>query len=427
MSRIIIHVDEMQGGGVSCAVAKAPFPIPGLHAVHVFNIDDLASLHGPDFVLQLGDGLAQRIRSNQKVDEVFNAALLHHNGGSLPFLFRVSDSVAHTLSWESIHANDRFLALEPNWPVGRVPSGGDIPEDTSVEFEAPLRMVVLVSALGRPGLAEWHAIYQRVQDAQVLGLPIHVTLIAAEDEVVEAAQTAQANGDTELVLEPVRNTPTELVQFLRDLTPELLHFFCHGISEAGVHLLEIGTVNDWNAKSQDSSVRLRVEELGEALDGTDVWAVVLNTCQSAAAPDDEEDLLALTHAEALVIKGVPVAIGMRRLVDQNDATTFSGSFYASAFETIRTALGGEMQIEWTDTLLTARRALRDAGDGDPATDDGWTLPVLYTRSGKFHLTPPDAKRTEGRLAVVGGLVDVIERAGGPPTLAPDLTNIEPDP
>lgn len=421
MSRIIIHVDEVQGGqSVSCSVAKAPFPIPGLHAVNMFTIDDLTGLHGNDVVLQLGEGLAQRIRSNEKVDAVLNNALMHA-GDSLPILFRVSDAVAHTLSWESLHANHRFLALEPEWPVGRVPSGGDIPEDTSVEFEPPLRLVVLVSALGRPGLSEWQGIYQRVQAARADGLPIHVTLVAAEDAVVADAQAAQAAGDAELQLEPVRNTPTELLELLASLEPDLLHFFCHGVSDAGIHVLEIGTVNDWNANSPTSSVRLNVEELGEKLSDTDVWAVVLNTCQSAAAQDDD-DLLALTHAEQLVVKGVPVAIGMRRLVDQDDATTFSVSFYGRAFAAIRAALDGGMEIEWADTLLTARRALRDQAPAAPEADDGWTLPVLYTRSGTFRLIPLGAKESEGRRDVVEGLISLL-RDGGPDELAFDLDNI----
>lgn len=421
MSRIVIYIDPRQDGGVSCSVAKAPYNLAGLHTAHDVVVDDLADLVGDDVLVRLGDGLRDRLSQNVMINEVIDRALGDNVAESIPIFFRVGDAKAHTLNWEAFRGNDQFLALQ-HWPIGRVPSGGDIPEEARREFTSPLKVAVVLSAVGRSGLDEWTGIHNAIQQARAQGLGISVTLLAAEDEVVDAAQAAQAAGDRDLAVEPVPATPTALVDRLAEIDPQLVHFYCHGSVESDVHILEIGTVNDWLRDDGTSSLHLIIDELAEALKGGNVWTVVLNTCRSAEAQVDTAQL-ALSHAERLVANGIPVAIGMRRLVNQTEASAFSGPFYRSAFEQIGDAVDGpDKHIEWADTLLRARQTLRDQARANGADPDSWTLPILFARTGSFELIEDGTIRAEGRRDIVAGLRDLLAESA-PTRLTPDLEQL----
>jgi hypothetical protein len=252
-----------------------------------------------------------------------------------------------------------------------------------------------------------------------------MTLFAAEDQVID---DANERGDPDLLVQPIPSSPSELLEKVKDLEPHLLHFFCHGATLPGMHVLDIGTVNDWLADENRGSVQLDVEKLGEELGNTNVWAVVLNTCRSAEVAvaegnGGEPEQLGLTHAEQLVAEGIPVAIGMRRLVDQDDASTFSKAFYREAFRAIKTATEGPMTIEWPDTLLKARDALKETVGPDPAITDKWTMPVLYMRSGTFELLPAGGVADQGRRDAVAGFRDALGEAAE--AFEPGLVGIEP--
>jgi hypothetical protein len=383
---IVVNLDPVQGGSSACAVAFAPFALPNPHLISIVQLGDLVMITGPNAVRQLGERLAERIRGcNESVDLAFAQVLmLAAATPSQPICFRVGDADAHALSWEAFVGNQQFMALDARWPIARIARGGNLPAGARLPFEPPLKLAAVLSAVGRPATPEWNGIYAAVAGARVSGLPIEVTLFAGEEDVIDLVTSLN---DPAVEVRPVPPTGAELLDALRTFEPHLLHLYCHGTIDGSVRYLEIGTIRDFDVPGgTSSSVRVLVGELGAAMADTNTWLVVLNTCRGAEASD-----LNLTHAEEIVSSGVPVAVGMRRLIDADDAFAFSAAFYPPVFAAVEAAAfappGADRTVTWAGTLTQARRVLRDLHGADAATHEAWTLPVLYTRPGDFELVP----------------------------------------
>jgi hypothetical protein len=429
MNDIVVFLDPFQGGG-SALYVRAPYAVPNPHAVTVVWLDEVYALHGPDVVHRIGEMLTSKLRENTAVDSVLGMVLAHPGAPpTLPIAFRIGDPDAHALSWEAVVANGDFVALDDRWPITRIARGGAIPQEGATRtYVPPLRLVCVLSAVGRPAIKEWNGLYQAVKAARQAGLPIHVTLFAAEEQAV--INVVRAVGDPQVTVEPVPNDATSLLTELERREPHLLHFYCHGTITDGVRRLEIGTVQDFDRNDGRSSVKVRVEELGTAMSRAGAWAVVLNTCRGAEATDQT-----LTHAEEVVSRGVPVAIGLRRLVDTKDAFAFSSTFYPVALRAIRMAVSGPddetRTICWGDTLVQARRKLRDIHGADASLDDAWTLPVLYTWPGTFRLVVTDQADLQtttealGESEVIGDAVEVVGD-DAPDDFLADLRGLAPN-
>lgn len=446
MTGIVIKVDPVQGGGYYACSVEAPFEIVDGNRVSLVTLDEVLGMYGPDVVRKVGEGLALKLRENQIVDQVLNLVLAHPMAPpSRPIAFRIGDPAAHALSWEAFVGNNQFLALDGRWPITRIPRGGNVKTGARRPFAPPLRLVCVLSALGRPAIKEWNGIYRAVQDARANGLPVKVWLFAGEE--VDVLDVVRGLDDPDVTLLPVPDQGSKLIDAVEKLQPHLVHFFCHGTVANRVRRLEIGSVNDFDQGSSRSSVIVLVEELGVAMWRAATWGVVLNTCRGADASEE-----GLTHAEDLVNKGVPFAVGMRRQVDAEDAFAFSAAFYPRALLSIASAWQGETgerHINWADTLLQARRSLRDMHGANADLNDAWTLPVLYTRPGDFALRVAESPDTDsaplppvpqpgpglspiaveraavvtlGEEEVVGGLVALIA-AEASPELAADLRDL----
>jgi hypothetical protein len=425
MNELTVHVEPKQNGGSVCRVV-APFRLTNPDSVADISLDTVSRFAGPEVVRHVGEGLMEVIGTNTTVAEALMIALAHPSAPpSMPICFRVADPDAHALSWEALARNANFLALDERWPIVRIARGGDIPIGATVPFAPPLRIACVLSAVGVDAFPEWTAIHAAVQRARGEGLAVEVTLLAGDQARV--LDPVMALGDAQVDVGPVPADATSLLGELHHLGAHIVHLFCHGtIQTGGERILEVGTVTDFLRDDGVSSVRVRVQELGPAVAGPTTMAVILNTCRGADATDG-----ALTHAEEVVGKGVPVAFGMRRLVESADAFEFSGALYPEILRAIRTASagGGLAQVNWADTLLAARRKLRDIHGSDPARNDAWTLPVLYKRPGPFELLPASTKDPQaatlslGESQTVDDLVVDVLGADAPAGLLDDLRSI----
>jgi hypothetical protein len=424
VNRIVVHLDPMQDGGSACQVARMPYNVANPYTVACVRLDDLVNIVGPEAVREVGERLAERIRTNDTVKEVLGLALTSPlQGASVPICFRVGDADAHALSWEALVMQNAFLALDDRWPIARIARGGAVADAARRVFAPPLKVAVVISAVERPGLLEWEGIAKAVTEARAANQTIDVLLFAAEESVFSAA-SALGGVDAR----PMPATATQLITELRDAGAHFVHLYCHGAIAEGVRRLELGTVLDFEAVPPRSSVLMRVLELGVALAQAGTWGVLLNTCRGAEAADE-----AITHAEEIVSAGVPFAIGHRRLVDAADAAAFSAAYYPAMFKAVRYAAAaplGNNEIEWADTLVDARRVLRDNHGADPARNDRWTVPVLYCQSGSFELVPSqpidvsDTRETLAEQDTVGGIVDTLA-ASAPAELLADLRTLAP--
>lgn len=415
MTDIVVYLDPVQNdGGTACFIRAPSFDIGNPHAVSIIRLDDVTQLNGPDVTRQIGEALAKKIRENEAVRAILDMALAHATAPpSRPIHFRAADPVAHALSWEALVGNNDFIALDDRWPVARIARGGSVKEGARRPFQPPLRLVCVLSAVGRSALKEWHALYESVQVARQTGLPITVTLFSGEEALLTAAKELK---DRHLTVRSIPGPERSLIELIESHEPHVLHMFCHGSITSTVRGLEVGTISDFDRDDGRSSILVRAEELGVALGRVGTWAAVLNTCKGAESLDET-----LTHAEELVSRGVPIAIGMRRQVDADDASAFAAAFYPGVFRILAAAVAagaGDHVMHWVDALGQARRRLRDIHGADPSLHDAWTMPVLYTRPGRFILQVADKGATEeqtyrdmGEAAIVTSIVDLVLGAG----------------
>lgn len=425
MKEVVVYVDPAAGmSGAACRV-ESPFDVPDV--VSFLTVDDLTQLVPPGVVRQLGEGLSSRIRQNPTVQQVLDLVLAHPPGQvSLPILFRIGDPLAHSLSWEALVGDNDFLALGERWPIARIARGSTLDRDPVRPFVPPLRLMCVLSAVGQEAAEEWAGILAAVTRARADGLPVDVTLVSGEEEVLAAAR---ALGDPGLTVHAVPNpgAPVPVLRLVEDSRPHILHVFGHGTITNDIGMIELGTIGDVERGDGTSSVLLRAEELGVAARRTGTWCVVLNICRGAEAGS-----AALTHAEEVVAHGVPAAVGMRRQVDVDDANAFSREWYPVVLEAVQRVVAagaGQHELAWSDTLVAARRRLRDIHGGNPGDDDTWTLPVLYKLPGPFRLELPAAgvgeEQERTRLSegdTLGGLIDVLP-TGADASIAAELRGL----
>ncbi|MET8863490.1 CHAT domain-containing protein [Nonomuraea sp. NPDC004580] len=425
---IIVNVNPV-GDGISACFVEAPFHLTNGGLTTLVRLNEVHAVTGPDAIQAVGRLLAAKIRENPVVDTVLTRIMTHPAAPpSIPIYFRVSDADAHGLSWEALVSDGNFIALDERWPILRIARGGNVTYGTERVFAPPLHLVCVLSAVGCPAVAEWQAIYSAVTQARTVRFPITVTLFAGEEtEIINAVERLNDPG---VAVRPVPANASDLLDALAALKPEphLLHFYCHGTIAGDVRELAIGTISDFdNADGSfgPSSVKLKTQELGPVAKKAGTWAVILNTCRGAEAAGPP-----LTHAEEIVNGGVPIAIGMRRQVDAEDASAFSAAFYPAAFRAIHEAVGAtdSATMSWGDTVLQARRKLRDRHGADPALHDAWTVPVLYTRPGPFTVLPATPAERDDTIQRLGttrttrGLLNVLPE-GTPQDVLDELTAI----
>jgi hypothetical protein len=425
VTQLIVTISPFVGPpkGTVCGVLKAPIVLDEPELMSQVELADIATVDGPDRVLRTGKLLAERIRANINVCKVLDHALQRPEG--LPIYLRVGEALAHGLTWEALVGNERFFALERS-PIARIARGITQEPGAQQSFAGNLRLVAVLSAVQNPAKREWQGLWRAVEDARADGLPVDLIVFAAEEELIE-----ELTGLPGVTVKPVPSSAGELIDDLRSLEPHLLHLYCHGSTEDKVGLLHIGTITDFDRDDGVSSVVINANELGHAIAEAGTWAIVLNACEGAAAGGEQ-----LTLAETLVNEGVPVAVGMRRLIDASDAHVFSAAFYPAVFAAVGQAalapVGASTTLEWANTLQRARRDLRDKHGAKPERHDAWTLPVLYTREGPFTLSLAargDELTVTHAVAesdTVGGLIDVLPDSA-PPALLQELRELAPPP
>lgn len=382
-------------------------------------LSDIAPFEGPQNILKLGEALAKKLTDHERIKDALDIALAIRPGDpSWPIYFFIGVDTAVPLSWEALREKKQYLALDPRWPIARFPRGGDSDAPIERPFAPPLRVVSVISALDVNGTPEWDSVFGAVRAAPA-GLGIELTVITGDERVVTAAR--QHLPPERVILLPGPGDPTPLEDRIAALEPHILHIFCHGTVSAGQSMLEFATVSDFDRGK--SSVIVPAMDIAHAVakQRTGTWMVHLNSCSTAEASGE-----LLTHAEDLVNTGIPVAVGMKRLINPDDAFGFTASFYRSVFERIADIVAsgaGRHEIVWAETLLNARKKLRNMHADDHAEADAWTVPVMYTKRGAFTLDVAAAGVSEaqvqqviGEASVVDGLVELI-RADAPEVAA----------
>jgi hypothetical protein len=347
----------------------------------------------PNLVLQSGQKLFDDLSSHPAVDSAITQALTEAEGGCSPLFLRLDDvTKAEDLPWESFYKQGKeFLALDNRWPVVRVRDTSEADPRLVYDFEPPLRIVAVLSAAGKdeatrvPASPQWDSLLRAITGAQSRPnfVPVELTVFVGEEGLLNKINTLQRSWIRCSLI-----TDREgLLQAIRDSSPHLLHFFCHGTSEEIPHLT-IGSFTDWEAE-RDGTIAVTAGELRQSADpNKEIWLVTLNCCESAMRARDAKGI-----ASSLVLAGFPAALGMREMIDVKLAHALCESFYPAVLDLIAEAKvdGPVRSIEWAQALSIVRGRLAITGQaGSPAQQAArnckdWTIPVLYTRREGFQL------------------------------------------
>jgi hypothetical protein len=342
----------------------------------------LPGLGQPGAVQEHGKRLLASLRqSHPRVNDALTHALAMAAGTACPIYLQLTAlPSAEVYCWEALcdTATGDFMALDPRWQIARIAGSPQLAAREADAFEPPLRLLVVLSALGRDATIEWNAIYGAVTAARAKGLPIAVT-VATGQEGLQDHILAQAQTDPALAQFPL-TTGLDLVEQVNTVAPHLVHFFCHGTTAFARPRIELATLNDTTA----SSIELELQDLVTSSGMREAWLTVLNCCESGAA---SKDVHSLSHS--LVVRGLNAVIGMKEAVSELDAFAFSGRLYPSVLDKIRTTLmplapGDEAAIDWATVMWAPRKALLQRHQADAAAHE-WTLPVLYVQPDPFRV------------------------------------------
>ncbi len=318
--------------------------------------------------------LSSLMISHERVKDALTDALKLAAGKSCPIYVHLKAlPAAEVFCWEALcNEAGNFMALDRRWQVGRIAGSPRLTSREAEAYEPPIRIMALLSALGRDAIPEWDGLYAAVKKVRQAGLPVRL-FVGTGQESLQDAIFAQAKTDPDLVQFPLESA-VGVIEAADQFAPHIIHFFSHGSTTFDKPRLQLATLNDTGA----SSIELALTDLLGSPGIQDAWLAVLNCCESGAA---SQDVHSLTHS--LVAGGVNAAVGMKETVNELDAYAFSSRLYPGVLETLRSSLaplvnqGGECAIDFAPALWAPRKELHDRHSAGSARE--WTLPVLYGR------------------------------------------------
>jgi CHAT domain len=281
-----------------------------------------------DIVFKCGKAIFDAL----KEIEVFDQIVLNPNDHT-PVYFKLESLGSENLPWEAMwhHTQQRFVALEANWPIARLAPGNPGPWTATIEPELKM-LLVLAAAPGNgsrrvDAVNEWNGIWNAVRGyAQNGRVRIHV--LYCQDEVRDLIEPLAGPG-VHVTSERLTEKKT-LESAIVDMGPNIVHFFCHGSAEHAEARLNLATLADYDADAAEGEIWLGLNDLATTLTSTQsVWLVTLNCCQGARATSSGRSI-----AASLSNEGVPAVVAMRESVDFVKAGVFAGELYRHLLATL---------------------------------------------------------------------------------------------
>lgn len=392
--RTVLSVDTMgerdpQGNPIMILkVDISPFANPEGAKPRFFKLmpSQLPGWNGANSVVQRGRILRDELKKHPGVNQAFALLAAAPVGDLKPVFIKLCPGDVELLSWETLcDHNDRFLALDRRWPIGRISPPQNNHGRLPAAFNGKVRMMAIISALGIAGQErEWKNIYVSAK-ALRKRLDVKLRVLSSEPATRAEVTAAIAAGENWLELGPIE-TPSRVLQDIAGWAPNILHFFSHGFANEERQFVHLGTMADFvngddlqNRIDAEGSVKIPIgllEDLAGQL--TNPWLLVLNACLTAAAAHEVQSI-----AHGVVAAGFPAAVAMTEKVDAVDAFEFTRAFYNSLFPRLAAVEdqfkhGPTVSFEWAEALYDARTAISDRhAEAGPESSREWALPVLY--------------------------------------------------
>jgi hypothetical protein len=398
VSRVVVRVaaapsqeDEI-AEDIFFSLEDAPYDIDNFDTLQRFDVDRdtlLEHFHedppSGDNMREVGSLLLEQLGSHPAVADAVRNALMTPTDECCPLYVRlVGSEQAGEYPWETLFdARSGFLALEGRWPIARI--AAQVPRQQDLRtFLGPLRIMLVMSALGVSATDEWMALHDALTalrgeepltwGEQGLGLELDIWVGQADlaKQIASDLDEMGVPGTVSLLTDSAR-----LLADVKRFDPHILHLFCHGTG-GPTPLLQLATRRD-HVLGVSSSILIEPLQFRDRTGST--WLVTLNCCEGGSDANGARSI-----AYLLVNVGYPAIVGMREPVSAKNASLFARSFYASLLSYAGRNLvpGTEFDLEIAIALVAPRRDLRDQFDEQTPTDKAakhrdWTLPVLYVR------------------------------------------------
>ncbi len=344
----------------------------------------------PDVVKCAGARLFELLSKHTAVRDAMRLSLTAPVDKVVPLYIYLKSDQTEGLPWETLFTPQaNFLALDSRWPIARIAGSSPMAAVIDRTFRPPLKVTLLLAAVGIDATPEWEAFYSALKNAP---LEMELQVFVCQSELEAAIKSLD---DQRITVDYLREKP-DLFAAVKNFAPHILHFFCHGATDGGPHL-QLATLQDWDGLSSRGSMIIEPNDLYPFSSTTvgssgNTWLVTLNCCQGGAPVEDAYSL-----ARSLVSNGFPVAVGMREVIASHDAHVFCKSFYCAILEVLQEierrgqVEADFIEVDWAKVLYAARMQLCDRhSDGDPVSVAAmkckeWTLPVIYVRPELFML------------------------------------------
>ena len=394
---LVINVFQTRGNGDPqqyMLVTDTPTPLDGVPNEGVSlparaDQDPFASLMKEPFsrqvIMNCGDALFASLDALPRFSKTELSPAVR-----TPIYFKLDSPPAENLPWEALWHRGRgvFVALEPNWPLARLATVNNRPSVSLVEPELKILIVLAASrgdgALPVHATGEWTAIWNALSKLPFANrLRVHV--LTCQDDIIETIGQLVAPA-VQVTCETLVSEQT-LRQAVAELSPNIVHFFCHGSTEGDEPRLNLATRGDFDAELPTGRIWLGLNELSTIGKSPSIWLVTLNCCQGAQAPGSRASIAAKIAAT------VPTVVAMRESVDFRKAHVFAGAFYEHLLQKLEPHLPNDADANagtasiipadvWVDAMHPPRQAL---SSGAGAQDPAWTLPVVYVQRGGLML------------------------------------------
>lgn len=208
-----------------------------------------------------------------------------------------------------------------------------------------------------------------------------------EVDVMEELAARKANepelADVNCHAMPV--TETALSQALEERPPHLVHFFCHGRLSDTMQGLELATILGWQKISANESpsapqdiLRIPVISLPRMIGLRQVWLIVLNCCEGAAATKT-----LVSMASNLVRENAPACLGMSEPIAGSEANVVTDAVYAELFSLLGpvftpAAATAPLAMEFDSLAVRARVELENLHGPTPLKYGRWLVPLFYS-------------------------------------------------
>jgi hypothetical protein len=301
---------------------------------------------------------------------------------------------AEALPWEALCSpGGDYYGLDERWALARtVPTPVDV--SSPHRLTPPLRIAAVLSCLGISAEGELHAIREA---AATLGPNlVEIFVLTSEEHIYDALQVEIEAGKAPEIarLQMIPSKMADLQRQISSFAPHVLHLFCHGAAD-GTPRAELALKSDWDQVPRKSRMFAEARDFPKFASPTDdlPWLVVLNCCEGAGV-DSQPGARSL--ALSLALDGVaPAIVGMRKAVVSDTANELTETLYTNLLADLKLRIDAANEsaepLDWPQLVVTARNQLARADDDGigwdqaAATNNEWTLPVVYVQRNDFIL------------------------------------------